>query len=322
MSASAATPFTFSRCIGARIRLPLQELGPVAAVAGDLVTGEDEARDLRAPVAGPRRGSARRGSCRSEWTPTESPWTLPTGLFAEVHSFGRPGSRRTSWLAASESASPMASASIPSASAAATASAACVRGRTRRSCSANFSTHASSAALRAGLRAHQLVLVEQLRKQFAKRLVVLRVVRVLLGLHAVVDRLAEHRVGPLGADEVDHVPRPRHEHDAVDLGRVVDLDEQLVEGIDRACRSRRWPRRSPRPRPCRPCGRRRGVARPRGGSESSLPGFDRLQAPRPSCRRLPGAARCCGRSTFMTASGLPLGLRSPPSPSCRRGRGP
>ena len=79
-----------------------------------------------------------------EWTPTESPWTLPTGLFAEVHSFGRPSSRRTSWFAASEIASPIASALMPSASAAATASAACPA-VDAKIVSANFSTQASSA---------------------------------------------------------------------------------------------------------------------------------------------------------------------------------
>ena len=61
------------------------------------------------------------------WTPTEAPWTLPFGFAAES-SLPRPGSRRTSWLAASEIASPMASGAMPSARAAATASAACSRG--------------------------------------------------------------------------------------------------------------------------------------------------------------------------------------------------
>ena len=72
------------------------------------------------------------------------PWTLPIGLFGCVHCFGRPGSRRRSWLAASARAWPMASASIPSASASATSPApsSAVAANTRLE---NFSTQASSA---------------------------------------------------------------------------------------------------------------------------------------------------------------------------------
>ena len=52
-----------------------------------------------------------------------SPWTLPIG-FAGVSALRRPGSWSTSWLAASEIASPIDSGAIPSARASATASAA------------------------------------------------------------------------------------------------------------------------------------------------------------------------------------------------------
>ena len=40
------------------------------------------------------------------WTPMPSPWTLPTGL-ASPAALGRPLSRSTSWLAASDIASPI-----------------------------------------------------------------------------------------------------------------------------------------------------------------------------------------------------------------------
>ena len=42
------------------------------------------------------------------WTPIESPWQLPIGLLGWACDFGRPSSRRTSWLAASDVASPTA----------------------------------------------------------------------------------------------------------------------------------------------------------------------------------------------------------------------
>ena len=58
------------------------------------------------------------------WTPIESPWTLPTGLPGWASRAVRPASRRMSWLAASEIASPIAAGAIPSARAAAAASAA------------------------------------------------------------------------------------------------------------------------------------------------------------------------------------------------------
>ena len=48
------------------------------------------------------------------WTPTDAPWTLPLGL-AAVSSLLRPGSCSTSWLAASEIASPIVSGEMPSA---------------------------------------------------------------------------------------------------------------------------------------------------------------------------------------------------------------
>src|SRR5262249_60852987 len=57
-------------------------------------------------------------------TPTESPWTLPSGLPGDDHPFFRPGSPSTSSVPASEIASLTASGSTPSASAAATVSAA------------------------------------------------------------------------------------------------------------------------------------------------------------------------------------------------------
>ena len=78
------------------------------------------------------------------WTPMPSPWTLPAGL-ASLTALGRPLSRSTSWLAASDRASPIASGAIPSARAAATASAAC-SGVEPKMVWLILSTQASSAA--------------------------------------------------------------------------------------------------------------------------------------------------------------------------------
>ena len=102
------------------------------------------------------------------WTPMESPWTLPTGLLGDLLPAARPWSRSTSWLAASEIASPTASGAKPSASAAATASAACagVRAEDRLA-------HLVHPARRRpcgvpGVPAEQVVLVQQLRQQLAR----------------------------------------------------------------------------------------------------------------------------------------------------------
>ena len=99
------------------------------------------------------------------WTPMPSPWTLPTGL-AALFALGRPLSRSTSWLAASDNASPTASGAIPSARAAATASAAC-SGVEREDGLAHLVHPGVLGRLRPGGPAHELVLVEQLRQHVA-----------------------------------------------------------------------------------------------------------------------------------------------------------
>ena len=84
-----------------------------------------------------------------------SPWTLPGGLPVDSSRGLRPRSRRMSWLAASEIASPMAAGEKPSASAAAAASAAC-SGVDLKIVWLSWSTQLSSAARAPGERSRSL----------------------------------------------------------------------------------------------------------------------------------------------------------------------
>ena len=102
-----------------------------ARLPGRVVGADDQAGQRVAAVADPGDVPPGVGGVRRRGRPTEAPWTLPFG-FAAVSALVRPGSWRTSWLAASEIASPTASGAIPSARAAATASAAFAGRRRRR----------------------------------------------------------------------------------------------------------------------------------------------------------------------------------------------
>ncbi len=167
------------------------------------------------------------------WTPMPSPWTLPTGL-ASLAALGRPLSRSTSWLAASDRASPMASGAMPSARAAATASAAC-SGVEPKMVWLILSTQASSAVFVPSGLAGELVLVQQLRQHDAggraRPGVVAAPAHVVLD--AVMHRLAQQHAGVFHADDAGQGPGAVRQHDAVDLQFLLNGGEKLVEGVDR-----------------------------------------------------------------------------------------
>ena len=164
------------------------------------------------------------------WTPIESPWTLPGGLPGEAQRSGRPASRRTSWFAASAIASPMSAGSIPSASAAATASAA-AGGLDSKIVLHIAATHSSPGRFVPGDVRGRWCWSNSRGKRVAG-LVDLGVVSpVALALDAVPDRLPEHRMSLLLADDVEQLPGAVGEDDAVDLGVVLDGDEQAVERL-------------------------------------------------------------------------------------------
>ena len=124
------------------------------------------------------------------WTPIESPWTLPTGLLGWALAAVRPASRRTSWLAASEIASPIASGAMPSASAAAAASAAC-SARPLEDRLAHPVDPGVVGRPRAQRLADQMILVEQLGQEHARLVGLGRVLPVALALDAVKGELGK-----------------------------------------------------------------------------------------------------------------------------------
>ena len=164
------------------------------------------------------------------WTPIESPWTLPGGLPGEAQRSGRPASRRTSWLAASEIASPIRAGSIPSASAAATASAA-AGGLDSKIVLHIEATHSSPGRFVPGDVRGRWCWSNSRGSRARGSSVPAGCLRAALALDAVADRLAEHRVGLFPAHDVEQLPGAIGQDDAVDLGLVLDGDQQAVERL-------------------------------------------------------------------------------------------
>ena len=171
-------------------------VGRVAGVDADRVAVDAADRLVRLDF--PRACGRRRGA-RAGWRPARSPRRRQSGA-------------------------------IPSASAAAAASAACSGVASKMVLLIRSTQPSSAARVPSGLPT-RWYWSSSLGKRTRGRSMLRRVIPVALALDAVADRLAQERVGVLGADQGEQVPGAIGQHDAVDLGVVLDGEQDVVERL-------------------------------------------------------------------------------------------
>ena len=186
------------------------------------------------------------------WTPIESPWTLPGGLVRLDLARGAAGvaedelvGGQRDRLADRVGRDPLGQRGGDGLGG--------LLGRALEDRLAHAIDPAVVGLPRAQRLAGEVVLVEQPGQEDARPVELGGVVPVALALDAVADRLAQQRVGLLRADQREQVPGAIGQDDAVDLGVVLDGEEQVVERLVRPATGERGEGLLGR-RPC-PCAR-------------------------------------------------------------------